>query len=198
MPDKTNSNSARRTRYLFKDALLKLLETESFAYISVKDIVETAEFNRTTFYNHYVDKFDLLDDVTKDFLDKFGDALQTSFQKYYPTSKMPMIKTDIIVFDFIYQNKNKYGLLLNKQKDFLPNYSQKLSQAMLVKLMDIWSSQVDMTDPSFKAYTKIFRYVLMGTIGGWMAEGFSTDPETMTQEFVDYYNFKSEKINKRS
>lgn len=198
MPNESSRRSARRTKYLFKDALLKLLETESFAYISVKDIVETADFNRTTFYNHYIDKFDLLDDVTQDFLDRFSDALQTSFQKYYPTNKMLMTKTDITVFDFIYQNKNKYDLLLNKQKDFLPNYSQKLSETVLDRLMDTWSSQVDMTDPSFKAYTKIFRYVLMGTIGGWMAEGFSTDPETMTQEFVDYYNFKAERINKHS
>ncbi|WP_319995389.1 TetR/AcrR family transcriptional regulator [Trichococcus shcherbakoviae] len=190
--------SANRTKYLFKDALLRLLETESFAYISVRDIVETAEFTRTTFYNHYIDKFDLLDDVTQDFLDRFADALQTSFQKYYPTNKMLMTKTDIIIFDFIYHNKNKYNLLLNKQKDFLPNYSRKLSEAVLDRLIDIWSSEVDMTDPSFKAYTKIFRYVLMGTIGGWMAEDFSTDPETTTQEFVDYYNFKFDKINKHS
>ena len=190
--------SANRTKYLFKDALLRLLETESFAYISVRDIVETAEFTRTTFCNHYIDKFDLLDDVTQDFLDRFADALQTSFQKYYPTNKMLMTKTDIIIFDFIYHNKNKYNLLLNKQKDFLPNYSRKLSEAVLDRLIDIWSSEVDMTDPSFKAYTKIFRYVLMGTIGGWMAEDFSTDPETTTQEFVDYYNFKFDKINKHS
>ena len=111
---------------------------------------------------------------------------------------MLMTKTDIIIFDFIYHNKNKYNLLLNKQKDFLPNYSRKLSEAVLDRLIDIWSSEVDMTDPSFKAYTKIFRYVLMGTIGGWMAEDFSTDPETTTQEFVDYYNFKFDKINKHS
>ena len=189
-----DSRSARRTKHLFKDALLRLLETESFAYISVKDIVETADFNRTTFYNHYIDKFDLLDDVTQDLLDEFGDALQKSFQKYHPNSKILMKKTDITIFDFVYQNR--HGLSICKQTELLPNFSQKCSQAVLDKLMDIWSPQVDMAEHRFKAYTKIFTYGLMGTISGWMAEDFSTSPETVTQEFVDFYNFKVENMHK--
>ncbi|CZQ80813.1 Hypothetical protein Tpal_122 [Trichococcus palustris] len=193
MADDMDSRSTRRTKHLFKDALLRLLETESFAYISVKDIVETADFNRTTFYNHYIDKFDLLDDVTKDLLDEFGDALQKSFQKYYPNSKILMKKTDITIFEFVYQNR--HGLSICKQTELLPNFSQKCSQAVLDKLIDVWSPQVDMAEHRFKAYTKIFTYGLMGTISGWMSEDFSTSPETVTQEFIDFYNFKVENMH---
>ena len=194
MADEVDSRSARRTKHLFKDALLRLLETESFAYISVKDIVEKADFNRTTFYNHYIDKFDLLDDVTQDLLDEFGDALQTSFQKYYPNSKIQMKKTDITIFDFFYHNR--YRLSICKQIEHLPNFSQKCSQAVQAKLMDIWSPKVDMAEHRLKAYTKIFTYGLMGTISGWMSEDFSTSPDTVTQEFIDFYNLKVENINK--
>ena len=194
MADELDSRSTRRTKHLFKDALLRLLETESFAYISVKEIVETADFNRTTFYNHYIDKFDLLDDVTKDLLDEFGNALQTSFQNYYPSSKILMKKNDITIFEFVH--KNRYGLSICKQIEHLPNFSQKCSQAAVDKLMDIWSPQVDMPEHRLKAYTKIFTYGLMGTISGWMSEDFSSSPETVTQDFVDFYNFKVENVNK--
>ena len=194
MQNGSDSRSARRTKNLFKNALLRLLETESFAYISVKDIVETAEFNRTTFYNHYVDKFALLDDVTQDLLDEFGDALQTSFQKYHPKSKLLMEKKDVIIFDFVY--RNKYGLSICKQTDLLPNFSKKCSQAVQDKLMDIWSPQTDMAEHRLKAYTKIFSYGLMGTISGWMTEDFSSSPESVTQDFVDFYNLKIENIKK--
>lgn len=190
----SDSRSAHRTRNLFKNALLRLLETESFAYISVKDIVETAEFNRTTFYNHYVDKFALLDDVTQDLLDEFGAALQTSFQKYPPKSKILMDKKDIIIFDFVY--RNRYSFSIFKQTDILPMISQKYSQTMQDKLMDIWSPQADMAEHRLKTYAKIFTYGLMGTISGWISEDFSTSPETVTQDFVDFYNFKIENINK--
>ena len=83
MINESNSRSARRTKHLFKDALMRLLETESFACISVKDIVQTAEYNRTTFYNHYYDKYDLLDDLTQDLLDGLAAAVKISFKDYH-------------------------------------------------------------------------------------------------------------------
>ncbi len=50
----------RRTRHLLHQALGKLLETKEFEKISVQDIAEAATVNRATFYDHYPDKFALL------------------------------------------------------------------------------------------------------------------------------------------
>ncbi len=50
-----------RTRKLLQDALHKLLETKEFDKISVQDIAEAATVNRATFYDHYADKFQLLE-----------------------------------------------------------------------------------------------------------------------------------------
>jgi AcrR family transcriptional regulator len=51
----------RRTRHLLQQALEKLLETKDFESISVQDITEAATLNRATFYDHYPDKFALLE-----------------------------------------------------------------------------------------------------------------------------------------
>jgi AcrR family transcriptional regulator len=51
----------RRTRLLLQQALGKLLETKEFENISVQDITEGATLNRATFYDHYTDKFSLLE-----------------------------------------------------------------------------------------------------------------------------------------
>jgi AcrR family transcriptional regulator len=51
----------RRTRQLLQGALRGLLGTKSFDEISVQDITEAATVNRATFYDHYADKFALLD-----------------------------------------------------------------------------------------------------------------------------------------
>ncbi len=50
----------RRTRLLFQQALEKLLEKKEFEKISVQDIADAATVNRATFYDHYADKFALL------------------------------------------------------------------------------------------------------------------------------------------
>jgi len=51
----------RRTRQLLKDALRNLMQKKSFDEISVQDITDAATVNRATFYDHYTDKFALLD-----------------------------------------------------------------------------------------------------------------------------------------
>jgi AcrR family transcriptional regulator len=51
----------RRTRLLLQQALEKLLAQQEFDKISVQDIAEAATINRVTFYDHYTDKFALLE-----------------------------------------------------------------------------------------------------------------------------------------
>jgi AcrR family transcriptional regulator len=51
----------RRTRKLLQGALGSLMQTKSFDEISVQDITEAATVNRATFYDHYTDKFALME-----------------------------------------------------------------------------------------------------------------------------------------
>lgn len=48
-----------------RNALLELLNTTPFDKITVTDICKTAMINKMTFYNHYRDKYSLLDDCVK-------------------------------------------------------------------------------------------------------------------------------------
>lgn len=51
----------RRTRLLLQESLDKLLKEKDFEEISVQDIAAAATVNRVTFYDHYPDKFALLE-----------------------------------------------------------------------------------------------------------------------------------------
>lgn len=51
----------RRTRQALQGALRELMNTRSIEEISVQDITDLADVNRATFYDHYNDKFGLLD-----------------------------------------------------------------------------------------------------------------------------------------
>jgi AcrR family transcriptional regulator len=53
----------RRTRQLLQEALFNLMQTKPFDEISVNDISEAATVNRATFYDHYTDKYSLLEAV---------------------------------------------------------------------------------------------------------------------------------------
>lgn len=51
----------RRTRKLLQEALIELTVEKGFPAVTVSDITERAMVNRSTFYRHYLDKYDLLD-----------------------------------------------------------------------------------------------------------------------------------------
>ena len=63
----------KRTRLLLQQALGKLLVEKDFDKISVQDIAEAATVNRATFYDHYPDKFALLDCMVGQ---RFADLLE--------------------------------------------------------------------------------------------------------------------------
>jgi AcrR family transcriptional regulator len=51
----------RRTRKLLTQALIEGTVEKGFAALTVRDITERAMVNRSTFYRHYLDKYDLLE-----------------------------------------------------------------------------------------------------------------------------------------
>lgn len=55
--------SAQRSRQLIIEALIALAETKPLFKITVTDIVNTAEISRSTFYTHYEDIDDLVNDL---------------------------------------------------------------------------------------------------------------------------------------
>jgi AcrR family transcriptional regulator len=50
-----------RSKLVIRNALTDLMEEKGFEAITVRDITERAQINRGTFYLHYRDKFDLLE-----------------------------------------------------------------------------------------------------------------------------------------
>ena len=56
----TEDRRAKRTRRLLKESLLELMQEKPFSQISVRDVTERADVNRTTFYLHYTDTARLL------------------------------------------------------------------------------------------------------------------------------------------
>ena len=62
----------KRTRQLLHRAFHELLAEKTFEEITVHDIAERSMVNRATFYDHFPDKFALLEDIiAENFQDGF-------------------------------------------------------------------------------------------------------------------------------
>ena len=67
-----NKNESKyfNTAIKMDEALISLLEKKDFEYITITEICDTAGVNRSTFYLHYENTTDLLQETTKYIIDK--------------------------------------------------------------------------------------------------------------------------------
>lgn len=100
----------RYTRRVIKESLLRLLEDRPVNRITVKEVCEAAQINRATFYAHFTDCFDVLNQMENDLLADFERSL--SFASVVDVMDMieriyAMIEQDAEVCRvLIFQNKD--------------------------------------------------------------------------------------------
>lgn len=73
--------SALRSKKYIKMALSELLQTKDFDEITVTELVKIAKVNRGTFYAHYKNLVEVLDDIEKE----IADQIILSFMSYRET-----------------------------------------------------------------------------------------------------------------
>lgn len=66
MENKTDSRRVRMTKKLLKASLIELMKETPLHSITIKDICDGADVNRSTFYRHYETQFDLYNDIIGD------------------------------------------------------------------------------------------------------------------------------------
>ena len=66
----------RRTRKQLRECLVTLLKQKKVQDITVRELTELADLNRGTFYLHYKDVFDLLEQTETELLGKLNSVIQ--------------------------------------------------------------------------------------------------------------------------
>ena len=63
------------TKSLLKNALVEMLKTESIHKISIRALCEKAGINRSTFYKHYKDQYNLMLEIENDYFEEIDKLL---------------------------------------------------------------------------------------------------------------------------
>lgn len=105
-------------------AFLSLLETKSFAYITVKEICEKASVNRSTFYLHYETMEDLLSENVEYMNEQFlaymkqtPDAFVSQIEQY-PIDQLYLITTEYLTpyLSYIKEHKRLFSTAIKNTK----------------------------------------------------------------------------------
>ena len=120
MKNEKTDRRARYTRMVLKESLIELLKEKRISNISIKEICERADINRSTFYSHYQDQYDLMHQVEQEVLGEIREYLDSySFDANESESLQLMNRIFQNMLQIIlYQELDNYGItfLHNLQK----------------------------------------------------------------------------------
>ena len=125
---KAEYRSAIRSRKMIRESFLELLKEKDISKITVTDIVNKADLNRSTFYAHYMDVRAITEEIENEVIVKMLEILKKfEFENFFK-NPTPML---LEVSRFLENNKDVYKILLkvngaetflNKLKNVFADY----------------------------------------------------------------------------
>lgn len=120
-----------RTKQLLKRAFLELLEEKPIHAVSIRELCKRAGINRTTFYNHYGSQYDLLEDISRQFLESISEKLALAD----PDSRESVQERVATVLACFEEDRKLSLLLLNNNID--PAFADRIfSLPRIIDLLD--------------------------------------------------------------
>ncbi|MBB6443423.1 TetR/AcrR family transcriptional regulator [Bacillus benzoevorans] len=191
--EKDVDRRVRRTKRMFRQAFIKLLEKKDYKHITVTDIVEYADYNRATFYLHYKYKEDLAEEVVESMINDFIYAFRFPYQNknHQDLSKTP--PSDIILFDYILENRDFFKLW--KKTECIPHLQERFIQTIKVLTKEAIVPLKNLGPKNDKDLFVTFQaYGIMGLITEWIQSDFESPPEYMAAQLIDIICFYPQAI----
>lgn len=166
----------RRTKAQLRQALTELLREKDLRSITVRELTERADVNRGTFYAHYKDIYDMLEQCEAQLFDSLGALLSGYTAQQLQGDLSPVLEE---VFLFVEDNRDLIPILLTGQaKD---PFFQRLYAVIREKCAGDWRGAYPVgTEEAGFAYA--LEFVVSGTVGliqTWMHNGLQPPAREM-------------------
>lgn len=127
---KAEYRSSIRSKKMIRESFLALLKEKDIKKITVTDIVNKADLNRSTFYAHYMDARAITEEIENEVIGKMLEILKKFEFKNFFTNPTPLL---LEVSRFLESNQDTYKILLkvNDAETFLKKLKKVFSDYML-------------------------------------------------------------------
>ncbi|KMK76834.1 TetR/AcrR family transcriptional regulator [Alkalihalobacillus pseudalcaliphilus] len=161
------------TRMVLKDGLVSLLKEKPLANITIKEICERADINRSTFYSHYNDQYDLLDKIEAEIIAELYDTLND----YNLVNREESIKMTQRLIEYVATKNEICEILLSDHSGHrFQSTAINLTQQFIVKK---WTYETDTDNEQLQYVTTFVINGGLQVIKRWLANGMKESPEEM-------------------
>ena len=165
----------RRVKYsvmVIKESFVKILKQKSISKITIKEICEGADVNRATFYAHFSDQYDLLNQIENEQIDSIDQYLSShNFRGKFNEPNEMLIN----ILDYIKGNAELFDLLLNSNGDI--EFREKLTTIIGEQHFSSLTKNKDDSEYVFL----FFANGCIGVIQKWLKDGLKKSAEEMAE-----------------
>lgn len=158
----------KETKKRIFDAFLQLLNKKPFDKITIKDIVETCDVNRNTFYYYYSDIYDLLEEV---FTNEFNELLENH------KNGGSWIEAFVKLASVAYEHKRIINNICSSRSyDYFENYMYKACKHILVDAVQFTASGMTVPEEDINFIASFYEYAFIGVVSEWFRTGMRESP----------------------
>lgn len=187
---KKEDRRVERTKETMRKTFKKLVKEKGYSQVKVKDIVEEANYNRTTFYVHYDGKEELAKDLIH------LEMIDFEYEFCKPTRDNPLLDLTLMrpdgtdVFQYIVDNRDYYDLIV--MEDRIPNIREillgKLQYIFQERMSFVSDKYLEINDDYFIQYRS---YGIYGFILEWIRNDYDASPSEMARRIINLLHIQS-------
>ena len=170
----------RRTRQLLQGALRNLMQSKNIDEISVQDITETATVNRATFYDHYTDKYALLDALIASGFHMMLHERNVSFDGTCPSAARAIILATCDYITQIHANPVE----CNRQNAFEPLIEAAITTAIRYVIIKGMPKESAPTNLSPEIIATATSWAIYGAVKQWFYTPDHLPPEEIVPQIL--------------
>jgi len=171
--EKTQDLRVRRTRMMIQKAFTELLEEKGFQSITIQEIANRAMVNRATFYDHFADKYALLEQVMHEWFRQVLEQKLPADFSYCIGNLQFLIAT---VCEFLEQIDTHCGLL---DRHVFPAHEKQITSMVseiLLKWLQSPEKKIHVSSPELTA--DVVSWAIYGTAFHWNQNNPQTESAT--------------------
>ena len=161
------------TKMILRQTLLTLLKDKPINKVTVKQLCEIADINRGTFYSHYYDVYDLLEQIEKELYQKVDKAVASSLSKMGDKGFMKGI------LQVIADNSDLCKVLFSEygNRDFIMKFIAIAKDSSIKS----WGNLVDAPGHTLDYFYTFMANGVVGVLQTWVQGGLKQPVEEISQ-----------------
>ncbi len=174
----------RRTRKLLQQAFLECTVEKGFAALTVRDITKHAMVNRSTFYRHYLDKYDLLEQLMNERYALLEDQEGRAEPNFYEAPSGL-----IALLTHVQQEASFYRVMLGTKGDplFAQRFRQKTEKSMLLCFHEAFPERMGKPDaPPLDLQFHLITSAGCGAVVWWLEQKPPCPPEQLANWLTQF------------